>query len=434
MPDFYMSNVTGLLDIDSIVNSLLQVKQQEIVKLNNEKALIQAKASSISNLLGAIDDLKSFVEDWDTDSLFEGKTVNVSNSDVLSASVTDEAPNLTMNIEVTQLPQAEMRVSTTGVSSLDESLSSSTFTLKYYTSDSEYETYTIEFSGGTLEDLVEAINEAQDKIEATVYYDGSSYKLMLNEKDVGNSTKETTDTSAVIEIDSGSLPTELGDLETLQSAKNAKLTIGGESEVTSPTTTFENLVSGLTVTVKDLGTSSLTIEDDYSKISSGIEDLFEKINGVIDMVNSLTEKGALFQGNASVTQIKSQIFSALNPLIELGIVNISDDGKYSLNSDVVNQLAEEEPETLKNALSEVKNNLNTLAEGLSETFEVYKNTQDQIIQKIDEEIKNKQIALQKEEDKLRREFAQIEALMYNNEQLKNRLQSMVVPLSEMTKK
>jgi flagellar hook-associated protein 2 len=101
---------------------------------------------------------------------------------------------------------------------------------------------------------------------------------------------------------------------------------------------------------------------------------------------------------------------------------------------VVNQLAEEEPETLKNALSEVKNNLNTLAEGLSETFEVYKNTQDQIIQKIDEEIKNKQIALQKEEDKLRREFAQIEALMYNNEQLKNRLQSMVVPLSEMTKK
>jgi len=435
MSDLYLSNVTGLLDIDSMVKGLLQVKEQELSKLNTKKALLQAKASSLSNLLGAVNELKDFVETWDTDSLFTGKTASVSNEDVLTASVTDEAPNLTMSIEVTQLPQAEIRVSGTGVANLEDSLSPATFTLRYYTSDSSYEETTINFTGGTLEDLVEAINQAQDKVEASVYYDGTSYKLMLSEKDVGSSTKETTDTSSVIEISSGALPTELGTLETIQNAQNAKLTIGNSTtEVTSPTTTFENLISGLTVTVKDIGSATITINDDYSKVSSGIGDLFEKINGVIDLVNSMTDKGALFQGNASITQIKPQFFNALNPLIELGVVNISEDGKYSVNSERVTQLMEQEPEELKQALSAVRDRMKTLAEGLSKTFQAYKDSQDKLIDRIEEEMKEMQINLKKEEERLRKEFAEIEALMYNNEQLKTRLQSLAVPLSEMNKK
>ncbi len=434
MADFYMSNVTGLLDIDSMVKGLLQVKQQAIAKLNNKKALLQAKASSLSNLLGAINDLKDFSETWDIDALFKGKTVSSSNTDVLTASVTEDAPNLSMKIEVNQLPQAEIRASSTGVANLGDSLSAANFTLRYYTSDSEYEEFDINFGGGTLEDLVEAINQAQDRVEASVYYDGTSYKLMLSEKDVGDSTKETTDTSSVIEISSGSLPAELGSLETIQDAQNARLLIGSGSEVSSPTNTFENLVNGLTVTVKDLGEATVTISEDYSKASSGIEELFKKVNAVVDLVNSLTKKGALFQGNGSITQIKSQIFRALNPLIKLGVVNIGDDGKYSVNSGRINELMEEDQDSLKQALFSVKTNITTMAEGLSKAFKAYKDTQDNLIQKIEDQMKEMRLSLVKEEDKLRREFAEIEALMYNNEQLKTRLQSLAVPISEMNKK
>ena len=78
--------------------------------------------------------------------------------------------------------------------------------------------------------------------------------------------------------------------------------------------------------------------------------------------------------------------------------------------------------------------MKTLAEGLSKTFQAYKDSQDKLIDRIEEEMKEMQINLKKEEERLRKEFAEIEALMYNNEQLKTRLQSLAVPLSEMNNK
>ncbi len=434
MADLYLSNVTGMLDIDSMVQGILAVKKQKLLKLSQEKLDLQTKVSTIENVLSGINSLKDFVEGWDVDSLFNGKKVEVSNTDVLTASVTEEAPNISMDINVTQLPQAEIRVSEGGVSSLEDSLSASTITLTYWLSDTDYVTTTINFGGGTLEDLVNAINQSQNNVEASVYYDGTSYKLMLSEKDVGTSTKETSATSSVIEV--SGLPTELGTtLNTIQNAQNAKLTIGSSTEeVSSPTDTFKNLISGLTVTVKSTGETSLTISEDYSQISSSISDLFDKINNLIDLVKKSTGKGDIFQGNIMFTQIGSQVFNALNPLIKLGVVNLSEDGKYSVNSEAITNLANENPDQLKAALEAVKNNLTSVAETLSDSFKAYKDSQNQLIQRIEEEQKEMQLALQKEEDKLRKRFAEIEALMYQNDQLKQRLQSLAVPISEMTKK
>ncbi len=428
--EIYFSNLTGLLDVDSIVQTLMQVKEKKIQMLNNEKATFQAKAASLSNLLGSLNDAKSFVEDWDVDSLFTGKKVNVSNSEVLSATATEDTPNVTLDINVGQLAQPEVRVSTTGVTDLNDPISAGTFTLTYWTSDTEYETYTIDFAGGTLQDLVDAINNAQDKVNASIYYDGTYYKLMLTEKDVANSTKETSATSAVIEV-SGTFP--LTGLETLQNAQNAEIQIGDStSYVTSPTNTFNNLVTGLTVTVNEVGESQVSVENDYSKAKDSLKDLFDKVNAIIDLVNSMTGKGDIFQGNAAITEIKSKIFYALSPLINIGLVNLSEDGKYSLNEDAFDELASDNLDELKNAISQVKQNFYDMLDVLTESLNAYKEAQDKQVEKIDEEIQNLQITLKKEEERLRLEFSKIEMMMYHNEQLKARLQSLAVPLSKTT--
>ncbi|RKX59441.1 MAG: hypothetical protein DRP29_04575 [Thermodesulfobacteriota bacterium] len=434
MADLYMSNITGLLDIDSIVQGLLQSKIQQIEKLNNEKALLQGKASSISNLLGALNDLQDFIDSLNITNLFTAKTAIVSDSSILNATVSSDAPNITLNITVNQLSQAEIRISTAGVSDLDTAISASTFTITYWTSDSTYETYTIDFSGGTLQDLVDAINEAQDKIEASIYYDGTSYKLMLSEKDVANSTKETTDSSTVIEVDT--LPTELIDsvggvpLETLQYAQNAEIQIGSGSVVTSADNTFENLVTGLNITVLEIGNASVSIEDDYSQVNEALGDLLENINSVIDLVNSVTEQGGIFQGNAIITQLKPQFFRLMEPLIDLGIINISEEGKYSLNTEAFDNIIEENKDELMEAFSQVKENFSSALTGIICTFEVYKQTQDREIEYIDEKIEDLQINLAKEEERLRLEFSKIEALMYQNEQLRINLENLIVPISE----
>jgi len=434
--ELYLSNITGLLDVEAFVKSLTLAKQRSLQKIAQEKALHQAKASSITNLLSGIKDLKDFVSNLNTDKPFQGKSVSVSDSSVISAQASANTPNLTLRVKVNQLSQAEMRLSTEGVSSLDTDLSSSTFTLRYYTSDSVYEETTINFSGGTLNDLVNTINSSQNKVQASIFFDGSSYKLLLSEKDVGTSTKETSDTSSVIEISSGSFPSELGSLTTLQQAKNAKLELPSGSILTSPTNTFKDVLPGLNITAQKTSTDfvSLTINDDLSGGKKAISDLLNKINEVLELLKPLTEKGGLFQGNSALVQIKVSFFRLTKPLQELGLINIGDDGKYSLRSDAYEQLASQgKIEDVKRALTSVKEGLSAYLEGLSKTFTAYKRAEDQAISRLEKRAEELTASLSKEEKKLRLIFSKIEALMNQNETLRTRLESFVKGLSETNK-
>jgi flagellar hook-associated protein 2 len=432
----YLSNVTGLLDVDAFVKSLTQAKQKELQKIAQDKALHQAKASSISNFLSGIKDLKDFVSSLNIDTPFQGKSVSVSDTSVISAQASPNTPNLTLKVKVNQLSQAEMSLSTGGVSSLEDTLSSATFTLRYYTSGSAYEETTINFSGGKLNQLVEAINSSQNRVQASVFFDGGSYKLLLSEKDVGASTKESAGGS-VIEIASGSLPSPLGSLTTLQEAKNAQLELPSGSILTSPTNTFKDVLPGLNITAQKTSTDyvSLTINDDLSGGKKAISDLLNKINGVLDILKPMTEKGGLFQGNSALVQSKTSLFRLTKPLQELGLINIGDDGKYALRGEAYDQLVSKgKVEDVKKALSSVKEGLSNYLEGLEKTFTAYKNTEDQAISSLDKRAEELTVSLSKEEKKLRLIFSKIEALMNQNETLKTRLESFVKGLSETSKK
>lgn len=433
---FYLNNVTGFIDVEAFVKSLTQAKQKELQKIAQDKALHQAKASSISNFLSGIKDLKDFVSSLNIDKPFQGKSVSVSDSSVISAQASANTPNLTLKVKVNQLSQAEMSLSTGGVSSLEATLSSATFTLRYHTSDSAYEETTINFSGGKLNDLVNAINSYQNRVQASVFFDGGSYKLLLSEKDVGASTKESAGGS-VIEIASGSLPSPLGSLTTFQEAKNAQLELPSGSIITSPTNTFKDVLPGLNITAQKTSTDyvSLTINDDLSGGKKAISDLLNKINGILDLLKPMTEKGGLFQGNSALVQIKTSLFRLTKPLQELGLINIGDDGKYALRGEAYDQLVSQgKVEDVKRALSSVKEGLSNYLEGLENTFTAYKNTEDQAISRLDKRAEELTVSLSKEEKKLRLIFSKIEALMNQNETLKIRLESFVKGLSETSKK
>uniref|UniRef100_A0A7V6CDQ6 Flagellar hook-associated protein 2 n=1 Tax=Thermodesulfobacterium geofontis TaxID=1295609 RepID=A0A7V6CDQ6_9BACT len=430
MADLYMSNITGLLDVDSIVQGLLQAKARNIQALQNKRATLQAQASSLSNLLGALNELNNFVGTINVSNLFKGKKVTVGDKNILSAVAQSETPNINIrNLTVSKLSQEEIRISQAGTEDLNSTLDPATFTLRYFTSSETYEEREINFSGGTLRDLVNAINSAQQKVEASILFDGTSYKLMLSEKDVANSSKETTTNNAVIEISSGNLPTQLGALETLQTAQNAEIKIGSNT-FTSSSNTFNNIISGLTLTVYNPGTTYLSVEDDYSQVSSTLNSLLEKINSLIELINSQTSKGGIFQGNAVITQIKPQIFSLMKPLTNLGIINLDDKGKYSLNTDSLNTLIKENLNTLQSAITQVKSGFSSALEDLISVVNRYKSIQDRQIDSINQKIETLQKTLKKEEEKLRLEFSKIEALMYHNERLRLRLESLAKPISE----
>lgn len=440
MADLYISGLTGAFDTETMISSLMNIKKQPLQVLAQQRALIQTKVSSLSNLYGALNGMQSFINGIEIDKIFSTKKASTSNANVLTATATKDAPNLSMSLNVTKLAQTEIRASTKGMNSLNDVFQSSgTLTIKYWKDNSNYSSYTVSYSSGqTLQDIVNSINSSQKDIKASIYYTGTDYRLLLTESDASNSKKETGSDSAVIEVEG--LPVELFDsqvgmLETIQNAQNAAIKIGNSSsEITSPSNTFNNLVIGLDITVKDLGSATVTIREDFSQIENSLNTFASNYNGVISIINQITGKGAQFQGDSTITTIKSGFVRMLNSLIKAGLINYSDkDGTISINTDVLNRMKDSNPEKLKDVLSDLKNTFSAQLNAWTTAVNSYKNIGEGQINSINQRISTLQDYLTKYEERLRKEYAQLEAFINQMNQISSRLQDFMTTLSQMTK-
>ncbi len=434
--DFFVSGLTGSgFDGGAMVQQLLQLRSLPIQRLQVEKQEIEVKLSYLDELYNSVDSFYNLFSSLDVEELFKGKGATVSNGDVLSVSVTEDAPNVEFDVTVNSLSKGEIRASNGGVTNLTDTFAiSGTLTLSYNTG-SATESFNINYSAGqTLEDLVNAINSAQDRVKASVYYDGNKYNLMLSESDVGASTVETDTVGGTYAISVSGLPTELGTgLNTLQEAKNASITLGTGTPITSPTNTFENVISGITITVKDLGSSNVKVNDNYLKVSTFLNDFVKNYNEVVDMVDAFTSgENALFIGENTITNLKYGMANRLDPLIELGILNYDGDtGQISIDSGKLNDLLNSDTQRVKDAISNLKGSFGTYLEVQSNTFESFKNTLQERSDRVDERIQVLSLRLAQEEVLLRREFARLEAFISEADSLRQRFQQFMTSLSEL---
>jgi flagellar hook-associated protein 2 len=436
--ELFLTGITGTgFDAGAIVEQIMRLKALPLQRLQQEKAQLQAKLTSLGNLSGAIGELLSLFEGLEVEELFSGKRAEVSDPDIISVSVTGDAPNIEFSVTVNKLAQGEIRVSSGGVGDLSATFSSSgTLTISYNTGTAT-ETFSVDYSAGqTLEDLVNAINSAQSRVRASIYYDGTSYRLMLSETDPGASTVETDAANGVYVIEATGLPSELGaGLETLQNAQNAEIVIGSGSPITSPSNTFENVITGVTITVKALGSSTVTVEEDYSGVSEFLRDFAERYNALVELVDSLTRgEEALFAGENLITGVKFGSANRLDPLIEIGVIDYDGEtGKISVNTTRLNELLSSEPERVREALSELKSLFTSFLEVQRDTFRSFENSFSDRIERIETRISQLAQRLAQEEIILRREYARLEAFIAQAEQLRERLRQFITTLSEMTK-
>ena len=433
--DLIVSGLSGSgFDGGAIVQQILQLRSIPIQRLQQEKALVQAKLTSLSDLSGRISDFLGLVENLDIDQLFKNRTVNVGDDGVIDATVTEEAPLLSFSVTVNELASGEIRVSNSGVSSLETGLSSSgTLTLSYDTG-SGTETFNINYSAGdTLQDLVNAINSAQSRVKASIYYDGTSYRLMLAESDVSASTVETDTAGGTYAISVSGLPSDLGtDLDTLQSAKNAQIVIGSGSAITSPSNTFNDVITGVTITAKAKGTSSLEIREDYSKVTDFFKKFEKNFNSLVESADSLiTGESPLFAGEGSIRNVRTGAVDRLDPLIEAGLIDYDGDtGKIKVNTDRLNELLEKDPESVKGLIANIRDSYKSFLEGQRDVFKSFEDTFNTQIERIDERIQSLAQRLQQEERLLRLEFSRLEAFISQANDIRDRLRQFMVSLSE----
>lgn len=431
--EFYFSGLTGAFDWGSIVQNIITVKSIPIQRLSQEREVITQKLELLGKLSEKIDNLKSLLEDFNLEEALSTKEASVSNSDVLNVSVTKDAPEISFSVNVIQTAQKEILVYDAGFSSLDERVGSSgSFTLRYYTDSTNYVEFTVDYSStDTLRDIVNKINEVQDYVKASIYYDGSRYKLMLAETSESNSSVETASDLSVKAIHLlGTLPPQFGSNVLIQQAKNAQIQIGNGPTISNPSNTFENVVNGVNISVKDTGTSQIEIIQSYGDIAKFLEGFVKAYNEIVNQVKSLTlGENAPFRGENTIMDLKFRLADTINPLIELGIIEVNEDGTIKASGSL-EEIINSNPDGFQLKFNEFLNTAKAVINFQSENFTQFKEYLQEKTERIDERIEFLARRLAREEELLKKQFAQLEDFIRYANDIKARLQQFIVSITE----
>jgi flagellar hook-associated protein 2 len=216
-------------------------------------------------------------------------------------------------------------------------------------------------STDTLQDIAKKINDANVGVAASVLNDGSGstpFRLSLSSRNTGQAGRLVFDGSAA-----GLTTTSLVE------GQDAVMVYGGNANgtggllSTNKSNTFTGLVPSMAVALTGVGSTSVTVNTDPSKVVTAVQTFVDNYNKVVDTIatntafnaDDPTKNGVLF-GDATVQQLQdamglflTQTYSGVGAYRNLSGVGISigQDGKLELDSDKLNQALATNPDDVR---------------------------------------------------------------------------------------
>jgi flagellar hook-associated protein 2 len=289
----------------------------ELALVKDEQGAFSVLDAKMTNLIDSIDALK-------TPLLYDERTATVTGTSVdVTASANSDLQEFTLN--VTQLATKQIEESgsfaattdtiASAVGSLNLNIDGIDFTINYD-------------STTTLDDLKRSINDiAGTKVNATIVQVASGdYRLFLNSVGTGSNQNITiTDNSGNL---SGTQLTS--GLTALQTGVDATFEFNGQA-ITRSSNEITDLVTGYDITLKELGSSNVKVEQNRDAILEKIDSFVEKYNDAMSELGRLTanstnaDERGIFAGNSTIRSMQLNIRNAMDT-IGGGVGNIYEYG------------------------------------------------------------------------------------------------------------
>jgi flagellar hook-associated protein 2 len=334
------------MDTDTIVASLVKVKQQQMITpLQSRIIQLQAKQTALATFQTVMANLKSTTKSLQT-ATFESRSASSSDSSLLSISSTDDDASAgTYSVKINSLATTD-KVYFNGIA--DKSTTTLGTGVIEITSGDTTKTITIDATNNTLQGLADAINATSGiNVKAAIVNDGTTpnpYRLVL--------TSNETGTDADIDYDFSALSlTEDAVLTTANDATDASVTVNALT-VTQSDNDFDGVIPGVEFSIKDeteVGeTVAVTVKQNFSSIISSLKTFISQYNSLAtgyasqfkysSSSKSLGPLGADSALQVSENRIKNLLFSNYNDLgaskyetlAQIGIT-IDKDGQLSLD-------------------------------------------------------------------------------------------------------
>lgn len=433
---FSISGVGSGIDFNTIRDAILASRSRPITQLQTKVGVYNSRIESLKQLNTNLASFTSAAQALTNRDLGTGRSASSGDSNVATASANSTAALGQIDLSVTRLAtnlsQASRSFSSVNQTILAGGATSATFELRKGGAATGT-AITIDSSNNTLAGLRDAINAANAGVTASIVDlrgDGTEQQLVLNSKETGAAGRielvETSSTGTAADLNLRSLNPPDGDFAKLDAA----LTVNN-LPITRSTNTVSDAVSGVTLTLKKTGTTSVNVNAS-TEISDKLRAFVNSYNAIQEFVAGQYKKdgkgrptGAL-AGETTLQNAQRQLRESIGAasennggtfksLAEIGIT-AGEDGKLSLDSTVLSDKLKTNAEDVRALLfgktstqKGIFQNVQAIAENLSNTttgsIQTAINGYQSSIQNINDTITNRLEIINRMRETMTKQFA-----------------------------
>ncbi|MBD3610219.1 MAG: flagellar filament capping protein FliD [Gammaproteobacteria bacterium] len=365
MPVLQASGIGSGLDVVGLVNQLVAAERAPAEnRIKRQESQLEGLVSAYGKLKSSLDSLQSSLASLKDASGFQERTASSADDTILNASATSTAALGTHTVTVNTLASTH-KLRTGGFANTTDVIGSGTIKIDIGKYDSGGDTFTqtsttnITITAGTndtLEGVRDQINAADAGVTASVINDGTNNYLVVSSDDTGteNAIRISTTDDDLNNTDAAGLsqlifdPTTAGpdNLVQTSAATDATFNLDG-IDITSSSNSVSTALTGVTIDLKSVGTTTFEVSADKESTKSQIEAFVTAYNNVIETINTVSKfneggKSGALLSDSLVANLKNSLQSlvggsstnsgSLVTLTQLGYETNVEDGTLKLGT------------------------------------------------------------------------------------------------------
>lgn len=306
------------MDTEGIVTGLVSASSGTLNTLKSRASETNSAISTLSNISSLLSNLQKSVSAL-ADSSGVGGYAATSSGTQVAVSATGNASPGAYSVEVTALAKEQRNYSTTFASSSSALNQSGTLTLQVGSAtgvDIAVDTT------DTLDSIAAKINSSGARVSASIFNDGTNYRLQVRGLDTG-AANAVTFTEGALNLGFNAQGSKV------QSAQDASLKIDGFT-VTRPSNQIVGAIQGVTLALTQETTAPVTVRvaSDPSALQTKLQAVVDSYNAVMNKIHASAGYGTTKATN-SVLSGDSALRSVTQRLANAVLTNVSGNGKYS---------------------------------------------------------------------------------------------------------
>lgn len=315
-----IASVSGLasgIDSASLITQLMQVEAGPQTLLKNQLTATQTDAAAYRDINTSFAALVAAASSLTDTGITSARTAASTDSTVSASAGATAVTGSAVSFSVTALASAQTSVGT-GVwtsPSADVRSQSPGWPLTVVDPTTGATKGTIDVpAGATLAQAADAITKSGLGLTATVVQlDSSHYKLQVS--------SAATGTKNAFSLQSATDPTPGSSFTVGSAAQDASLDLGNGVVATSPSNTFSELITGVSVTVSAVTTSptTITVKNDSAGITKKVQAMVDAANAALAKIAQYTDSSAgstaALKGDYQMNSLAGRVLRAVSSAV-----------------------------------------------------------------------------------------------------------------------